>query len=220
MCPDRFTEVGYFMHRKHAGSLIDADLSLVSRIVCFSSFASGCVVGALCGSTSFGSASVVVKTVVDKFPGYISVNDISSALFFSGVSLLAVVFAFVSSFFLFGFLSVPVILFCKAFSFSYVCASLISCGGTDLFKLFIICSLCDVLVFIPVCVCISIRSFECSIRLFGKVFRGRAGKAYDLASIKTFSVLLALTAAALAAQLYLIPLLAGPLSAGPLRNIF
>lgn len=208
------------MHRKRVNRSIDADLSLISRIVCFSSFALGCAVGSLCGSTSFGNASVVVKVFLDRFPGYISENSISSAFLFSGVSLLSIFIVFISSFFLFGAVSVPLMLFIKAFTFSYVCASMISCGGTDLFRFFLVCSLCDVLGFIPVCVCVSIRSFECSCRLFGKVFRGRVGKAYDLAAARAFSVLLALTGAAFAAQLYLIPMLAGRLLAGPLRNIF
>ena len=208
------------MHRKYVSRLTEADISFISRVVCFSSFAAGCFAGALCGSTPSGTASVVVKSFLDNFPGYISVNDMSSRLFLSGISLASVFLAFISSFFLFGAVSVPINLFFKAFSVSYICASLISCGGTGVFKLFLVCSLCDILCFIPFCICISIRSFECSCRLFGKVFCSRAGKAYGLSCVKIFSVLLALTGAAFIAQLYLIPLLAGRLLAEPLRNIF
>ena len=195
------------MHRKQINVFDRADLSIVSRVVCFCSFAFGCILGTICASTSSGGALVVVKTSLSKIPGYISVNDTASSFFFCGISLISIILVLLSSFFIFGSVSVPFILFFKAYSFSYCCACMIFCGQSDLFYAFILCSACDVLFFIPVCICIAVKSFECSCRLFEKVFRGRAVKVYDFSFVKSISALIALTGAALTAQFFLIPLL-------------
>jgi hypothetical protein len=207
------------MHQK--SDLTGKGLSLfrVSRAVCFAAFALGSVFGTICGSSSKGSAAVVVNSALDRFLGYITERDIASALFFSGISLASCVLVFLSSLFVFGSICVPAVLFFKAFSFSYSCAAVLGCAGSGVFKLFLFYCACDVLIFIPACIYLAVRSFEYSCRLFGKTFTGRIGKAYDAAYVRVFSAFIPTLGAAFLIQYYLIPLLAGALSAGPLRNL-
>lgn len=207
------------MHQNRVFPTKGFSLFRVSCAVCFALFALGAVSGSLCGSSSKGTAAVVVNSALERFLGYITERDIASALWFAGSSLLSCFLIFLSAFFVFGFISVPAILFFKAFSFSYSCAAVLGCAGSGVFNLFLIYSSCDVLIFIPVLIFLSVRSFEYSCRLFGKIFAGRIGKAYDAAFVRVFSVFIPVLGAAFLIQHYLIPLFAGFLCAGPLRNL-
>ena len=207
------------MHQKRGLTAKGPSLFSVSRAVCFAAFALGAVFGTLCGSSSNGSAAVVVNSALDRFLGYITERDIASTLMFAGISLASFVLIFLSSLFLLGFVSAPAVLFFKAFSFSYLSSAAFSSWGSGVFKLFLVYSACDVLIMIPALICLSVRSFEYSCRLFGKIFTGRFGKAYDAAYVKIFSAIIPVLGAAFLIQHYLIPLLAGFLSSGPLRNL-
>ena len=208
------------MHQKHQKGIIDSELSLVSLIVCFGFFVFGSIAGTICASSSIEHSSVVVNSFLDKIHGYISVNDISLSFLICGISIFFILLIFISSFFLFGSVSVSFILFIKSFSFSFCISSIILFGGKDLLFLFSIYSLCDLFVFIPVCICMSVRSFETSCRLFGKVFQGRFYKPYDRSFWKQNSILFVFTGSAFIAQLYLIPLLAERSSAVLMRKFF
>lgn len=220
MCPDRFTEVRCFMLQKHLKGTVDPELSFVSHIVCFGFFVFGSVIGTICAASSIGSTSVVVNSSLERFYGYISVNDISLSFLLCGISIVFILLIFISSFFLFGSVSVSVILFIKAFSFSFCFSSIILACGKDVLFLFLVYSLCDLFVFIPVCICMSVRSFQTSCRLFGKVFQGRLYKPYDRSFLMKNSILFVFAGAAIIAQIYLLPLLAERYSPVLMRKFF
>ena len=172
------------MKRKQLSTVFERRFDTVSAVISLFFFAFGAAVGTFSGSTITSGAKVVVNSLPDIFFGYINAPGYSSPFLFTGFSFICFIIILFLSLSVFGFIAVAPVLFIKGFSLSYSCAAILSVSGRDSVLPLFMFLLSDILICIPVLICVSVRSATCSVSLASLAFTGRCRKRIDIDLLK------------------------------------